>query len=61
MPMPGARPTYGMGRAPASSLEAMSLKLRLIGIEVGCIRCGKRARWLVLNFPLCDECADLEP
>ena len=34
------------------------MKQRFHGITVGCIRCGKLARWIVLNFPLCDDCVE---
>ncbi len=36
------------------------MKLRLRGISVGCIKCGEPAKWLVLNFPMCDKCAEDE-
>jgi hypothetical protein len=34
----------------------MTVARHLHGIAVGCIRCGERARWLVLSFPMCDAC-----
>ena len=31
---------------------------RLVGIVTVCVRCGHRyAKWVVLSFPMCDECA----
>lgn len=33
--------------------------IRLIGVDVLCIKCQKnKAKWLLFNFPLCDDCID---
>jgi hypothetical protein len=33
-------------------------KGRLVGVIVTCMRCQKRrAKWVIFNFFLCDECA----
>jgi hypothetical protein len=35
------------------------VKLQLVGIRVPCIRCLERpAKFIILNFPLCEECAE---
>jgi hypothetical protein len=39
---------------------AVSKRLYMSGIQVPCISClDNPARWLVLNFPLCDDCANV--
>jgi hypothetical protein len=34
----------------------MSTASRLYGIQVKCMTCNNEAKWVILNFPVCDAC-----